>query len=498
MVRLLQTDGTPVSCFTNGAHEDEDTSMTDTSNSSGIIRPFETELRFGARLIDLACVGAALWLASRIQGEPWGNAQSIAAISGCVLFYLSGHATGLYRWARGGSLLEELRSVWMTWIIAFLMLLFLAFATKTSADHSRRVVMSWAMLAPAVVTIWRLILGVVAHEARARGYNSRSAAIVGVSRLGESLANRIERSPWMGLRLKGFYDDRGLERSKPSSEFRWDLEGGFDELVDAARRGEVDLVYIALPPRAEPRTAELIRRLSDTTASVYLAYDFGGFDLLRADWSKMGDIPVMSVVENPFQGAEGMLKRVEDIILGSVILMMIAVPMLLVALGVKLTSPGPVFFRQRRYGLNGEEIRVLKFRTMTVCEDGPVVQQAQKNDQRITPFGAFLRRTSLDELPQFLQVITGTMSIVGPRPHAVAHNEQYRSLIPGYMLRHKVKPGITGWAQVNGWRGETDTLDKMEKRVEYDLDYIRKWGLAFDLQIIAMTVRQVLGHRNAY
>jgi putative colanic acid biosynthesis UDP-glucose lipid carrier transferase len=169
-----------------------------------------------------------------------------------------------------------------------------------------------------------------------------------------------------------------------------------------------------------------------------------------------------------------------------------------ISLAIKLTSPGPIFFRQRRYGLNGREIRVLKFRTMTVCEDGPVVAQAQRNDPRVTPLGRFMRRTSLDELPQFLQVITGEMSIVGPRPHAVAHNEQYRSLIHGYMLRHKVKPGITGWAQVNGWRGETPNVAWMEKRVQHDLEYIENWSLAWDLKIIFLTILGRKKSQNAY
>jgi putative colanic acid biosynthesis UDP-glucose lipid carrier transferase len=172
--------------------------------------------------------------------------------------------------------------------------------------------------------------------------------------------------------------------------------------------------------------------------------------------------------------------------------------MLIIGIGVKLSSPGPVFFKQRRYGLNGREIRVLKFRTMTVCEDGANVKQATKGDARVTRFGAFLRQTSLDELPQFIQVLTGEMSIVGPRPHAVAHNELYRSQIHGYMLRHKVKPGITGWAQVNGWRGETDTVDKMEKRVEHDLEYIHNWDLGWDLKIIFLTVFGSKKNRNAY
>ncbi|MDH5676636.1 MAG: undecaprenyl-phosphate glucose phosphotransferase [Myxococcales bacterium] len=467
-------------------------------STGGMVRPYESELSFAARLVDLGLIGLALWLSTIVQLERWDNVESLAAMAAVVLFYGCSHTMRLYRGYRGTPLLVELRNLWLTWVSVFFLLVFLAFITKTSADHSRRVSITWMLLAPSLMSVWRLLLEFITHEARARGFNSRSAAIVGVSTIGARLAQRITKSSWMGLRLAGFYDDRSLARLKPEVGFDYEVKGGFEKLVEAARAGEVDIVYIALPPRAEPRTAELIRRLADTTASVYLAYDFGGFDLLRARWSSVGEIPVMSVVENPFYGTDGFLKRLEDLVLGTLISCLIALPMLVIALGVKLTSPGPVFFRQRRYGINGEEIRVLKFRTMTVCEDGPSVVQARQGDQRITRFGAFLRRTSLDELPQFLQVITGEMSVVGPRPHAVAHNEQYRSLIQGYMLRHKVKPGITGWAQVNGWRGETDTLEKMEKRVEYDLDYIRNWTLGLDLQIVVMTVRQVFGHQNAY
>ena len=468
-------------------------------SARGLIRPFETELQFTARLVDVSCVAIALLCANAVQGEAWGNSQSLAALLGAVVFYLSAHMTGFYRGYRGAPIGRELREVWLSWAAAFLVIVFLGFISKTSTEHSRRVVLTWAVLAPAMISTWRIALLLIAQEARVRGYNTRAVAIVGLSDLGNRLAQRIVRSPWMGLRVIGFFDDRGIARLEPKAAAEAQLRGGFDALVQGARSGEIDLVYITLPPRAEPRIADLIRRLSDTTASVYLAYDFGGFDLLRAQWSSVGDIPVMAVVENPFYGTDGVLKRLEDVVLGMVLCAVAGLPMLLIAIGVKLSSPGPVFFRQRRYGLNGEEIRVLKFRTMTVTEDGSTVTQATKGDVRITRFGALLRRTSLDEIPQLIQVVTGTMSLVGPRPHAVAHNEQYRSLIPGYMLRHKVKPGITGWAQVNGWRGETDTLEKMEKRVEYDLEYIRGWRLALDVHIILMTIRQVLfGHRNAY
>jgi putative colanic acid biosynthesis UDP-glucose lipid carrier transferase len=393
---------------------------------------------------------------------------------------------------------EEITRLLTAWLGVITLLLLAAFLTKTSAVYSRKMMGTWVVLAPTLLWAWRLVMRVVLQEARVRGYNSRNAAIVGVSVLGERLAARIAASPWMGVRLVGFYDDRSSSRLEATNLSQIDLRGGLDALVEQARRREVDMVYIALPPRAEPRINALIRRLSDTTASVYLAYDFGGYDLLSARWSSVADVPVMSVVEDPFHGVDGLVKRIEDIVMAGIILAMISGPMALIGLAIRLTSRGPIFFRQRRYGLNGEEIRVLKFRTMTVCEDGDQIVQAKNGDVRVTPLGAFLRRTSLDELPQFLQVLTGTMSIVGPRPHAVAHNEQYRSLIQGYMRRHKVKPGITGWAQVHGWRGETDTVEKMQKRVQYDLEYINRWNLGLDLKIILMTFRTVLRRQNAY
>jgi putative colanic acid biosynthesis UDP-glucose lipid carrier transferase len=212
----------------------------------------------------------------------------------------------------------------------------------------------------------------------------------------------------------------------------------------------------------------------------------------------MEGLPVYSIYETPFAGPNDWVKRAEDIILGLAIIILILPLLLIIAIGVKFSAPGPIIFQQRRYGIHGDEIWVWKFRSMTVCEDGPSIPQACKNDPRVTKFGSFLRKTSMDEFPQFLNVLKGDMSIVGPRPHAIAHNEYYRKLVPGYMLRHKVKPGITGWAQVNGWRGETDTLNKMEKRVEYDLDYIRNWTLWLDLRIIFLTIFKGIVGKNAY
>jgi putative colanic acid biosynthesis UDP-glucose lipid carrier transferase len=241
----------------------------------------------------------------------------------------------------------------------------------------------------------------------------------------------------------------------------------------------------------------VLNRLSDTTASVYVVPDFFVFELLHSRWTQIGNLPAVSVFENPFYGVDGFVKRALDVVLGTALLIVLAIPMLLIALAVKLTSPGPVIFRQNRYGQDGREIRVWKFRSMRVTENGQKIQQATLNDPRITKLGAFLRRTSLDELPQLINVIAGSMSLVGPRPHATAHNEQYRKLIPGYMLRHKVKPGITGLAQVNGWRGETDTDEKMQKRVEFDHKYIREWSPWLDIKILFQTVFTVLKGNNA-
>jgi putative colanic acid biosynthesis UDP-glucose lipid carrier transferase len=296
-----------------------------------------------------------------------------------------------------------------------------------------------------------------------------------------------------------------------------ELRGTLSDLTELARSGKVDVVYVALPPgRTERQADALIRRLSDSTASVYLVQDrrsrvpsgeqasrqvlpdLWRIDVLHRRIIDIAGIKAVSVYESPFLGPDAWIKRLEDIVISALALLLLALPMVAIAVGVARSSPGPVFFKQRRYGLDGREILVWKFRSMTVCEDQGTVTQARKGDSRVTPFGAFLRRTSLDELPQFINVFQGTMSIVGPRPHAVSHNEHYRTLIGGYMLRHKVKPGITGWAQVNGFRGETESVDKMGRRVDFDLDYIRNWSLLLDIRIILMTFISGFVHQNAY
>ena len=242
----------------------------------------------------------------------------------------------------------------------------------------------------------------------------------------------------------------------------------------------------------------MLESLQGTTASLFLVPDLFGISIIQGRLQDVNGVPMVGLCETPFTGVNAAAKRASDLVLATLIVVLVAPLMLVLAVGVKLSSPGPVIFRQRRNRLGGEEIVVYKFRSMQATDDGTVVAQATPRDPRVTRFGAFLRRTSLDELPQFINVLQGHMSIVGPRPHAVAHNEQYRQLIKAYMVRHKVRPGITGWAQVNGHRGETDTLDKMRERVECDLDYLRNWSLSLDLQIIARTIKLLIGDRHAY
>jgi len=330
---------------------------------------------------------------------------------------------------------------------------------------------------------------------RRRGKIRRSV-IVGANELGYKLAQRIHHQHSLMIRVEAFFDDRCGDRCE--TELKNVVCGGLDDVTAYVARHEIDLVYITFPLFRHPRVVDLVNALRDTTASIYFVPDVFVFDLVQARLDNVNGIPVISVFETPLTGINAVNKRIFDIAAASLILLAITPLLLLIALSVKLTSKGPVIFKQRRYGMDGDEIQVYKFRSMSVCEDSRTVIQATKNDTRVTRVGAVLRRTSLDELPQFFNVLQGTMSIVGPRPHAVAHNEYYRKLINGYMWRHKVKPGITGWAQIHGYRGETDTIDKMEGRVIYDIAYLKSWSLRMDIAIILRTLKLVIKDSQAY
>jgi len=451
--------------------------------------------------LDAAAVLSSLMIVKTIA-RGWIDDAAIAiGLIAVVVFLLASQLTGLHRRFQGSSTDHEISSVVITWTLTVFVLAVLAFATRYGESFARSVMLGWIILAPTMIGLCRMSLRIMQRGLAVRGVGIRRVAIAGLNDLGRRTATNIRDDVGLGLQVIGFFDDRRLPRVRAQTdEISSDetLAGDLTQLVDLARRGEVDMVMITLPMRAEDRIRYLLDQLSDSTVSVYIVPDFFVFELLHSRWTNLGGLPAVSVFENPLFGVDGVAKRVTDVSLATAALVVGAVPMLAIAILVKLSSPGPVFFRQRRYGLDGKEILVWKFRSMRTCDNGPVVKQATQEDPRITPLGRILRKTSLDELPQLFNVIEGTMSLVGPRPHASAHNEQYRSLIHGYMLRHKVKPGITGLAQVNGCRGETETIDKMAKRIEWDHNYIRSWSLWLDLKIMFRTFAVVLKQDQAY
>ncbi|MBN8282128.1 undecaprenyl-phosphate glucose phosphotransferase [Zoogloea sp.] len=389
-----------------------------------------------------------------------------------------------------------IRKIGTNWLLLVAVLGGFGIASGYVRHFPRTVVLSWVVLAPLAMVAAHFVARVVVLRALTATTRQRTAIVAGVNDVGLSLARQFKQNPYLGCRVVGFFDDRNLERL-PDTDGLPTL-GTMTELPDFVKLNRIDQIYLAVPMATQPRILSLLDDLKDTTASIFFVPDIFVTDLIQGQMHSVGSTPVVAVCETPFTGLRGLIKRASDIVISAILLVLLLPVMLVLAIGVKLSSPGPVIFKQRRYGLDGQEILVYKFRSMTTTDNGNVVKQATKNDARITPFGAFIRKTSLDELPQFINVLQGRMSIVGPRPHAVAHNETYRKIVKGYMIRHKVKPGITGWAQVSGYRGETDTVDKMEKRIEYDLEYLRNWSLGFDLWIIFKTVAVVFKDKNAY
>lgn len=453
------------------------------SQRRGVLHQHGNQLSIFHRVLDVLLILGTLWVSAKGYdvhlGLQYGLAGMVAVVS--FLFLSEWHA--LYGSWRAESVRHEAWMILSTWMLTCCVLLALVFFSKSSIHFSRVTMLAWAVTTPVSLIGERFLLRYALRRFRKLGFNTRSVAIVGGGKNASQLIEVISGASWMGLRIEGVYDD---------------TSDAVEVLLQHVRDGLIDSVYITYPMQQEDKIRQLVDHLADSTVSVHVVPDVFVSELLHARWSSLGNVPLVSVFESPFFGASMLLKRIEDIVLGSLILLLISPVMVLIAIAVKVSSPGPAIFRQRRYGLNGQVIEVWKFRSMSVQENGAHVPQAQKNDPRVTPLGAFLRKTSLDELPQFINVLQGRMSIVGPRPHAVSHNEEYRKLIHGYMLRHKVKPGITGWAQVNGWRGETDTVEKMEMRVKYDLEYFNNWSLWLDLKIIAMTVISVVREKNAY
>ena len=458
-----------------------------------------THYAFLHRLLDsLVILGSLVVVVMPYDARGMDPYYWIAGLAAVLGFLVAGEMSHLYSSWRVYGFRQELAELAAIYAVLGALLVVVAFLTKTSAHYSRVVIGSWCILSFTGLVLLRYMVRALLKAHRSQGHNLRTAAVVGASELGRRVAQRLVAADWLGLKLVGFYDDSAPQGTQPLADRPFSVQGDLAAVVQLARQGGIDYVYVAMPLSDPAKVAALIDELSDTTASVFVVPDLFLFEMVHARWTEIEGMPVVSVLDTPFLGVDGWLKRLEDLALLALILIPTLPLMALVAIGVKLSSPGPVLFKQRRYGLSGKVVEVWKFRSMTVLEDGEHVRQARRDDPRITPFGAFMRRTNLDELPQLFNVLQGHMSVVGPRPHAVSHNEQYRKLVSGYMLRHKVKPGMTGWAQVNGWRGETDTLEKMQRRVDYDLYYIRNWSIWLDVKIVLLTLARGFAQSSAY
>lgn len=464
----------------------------------GLLRQHASVVPLVARGLDVIAVVLAGWLAAAIRLDTWGPPEHylITLLLGALLTLVVFSACGVYESWRGQRLREQIRPMALAWVIVAALLITLATFTKTGALFSRQWMLMWFSLGAAALAAFRAGLLVVLRQLHRIGWNRRYVVIVGDGELARQTAQRLADAPWTGLDVAALFSDRdgtahdtgGAVPILPLSQLATYVQ---DRLIDE--------VWFAMSGGAKWRVADILRMLRHSTAAIRYVPDIQGFRLLNPALNEVAGMPVLDLNMSPMHGIGRVIKTVEDFVLALVILVLASPLMLAIAVGVKLSSPGPVIFKQRRHGWNGQPITVYKFRTMVQHTEQPgMVTQARCNDPRVTRFGAFLRRTSLDELPQFINVLQGRMSIVGPRPHAIAHNNEYRDLIDDYMQRHRVKPGITGWAQINGWRGETDCIEKMKKRVELDLYYIEHWSLWFDLKIIALTPFKGLVHKNAY
>jgi putative colanic acid biosynthesis UDP-glucose lipid carrier transferase len=449
------------------------------NTNRGLLRPYSAGFSFLVRLSDAIIIWYSLYGLMWVFNVYASMLYQYAALLTIIFYLLTAELSSTFRSSRLQNYGDIAGKVIFAWVLTSIALFLTAFITKTSGEFSRLAISTWLIITPALLTIERIFIFVALRRLRANISNTRSYAILGCGTSAHSLPKQIEELSWTGLQLAGKYDD-------------------LETLMAELERKPIDYIFLNYAGDEQEKIAAAIKALADSTASTYLVPDLLLSELLGSRWIMLGNTPLVVINDHPFYGGAWVLKKIEDLVLGSVLLVLSLPLMLIIALAIKMNSPGPILFRQRRHGLNGEVIKVLKFRTMSTQEDGSIVVQATSDDERVTSVGKFLRRTSLDELPQFFNVLEGSMSIVGPRPHALAHNDYYRQLIDGYMQRHKVKPGITGWAQVNGFRGETDTIDKMQARVDYDLYYINHWSVGLDLKILLLTIIEVVNGKKAY
>ena len=466
----------------------------------GILKRNADALLLVSQVVNPLLVGLAgyltfyYYLLPKPEFDDFPARYQIAILVGMLLTILILSWFQVYRPWRGIRLRQELWTIFLAWGGAIIAMIIIAFFTKTSTDFSRVWIAGWWITSGILIIALRVAIRLSLRFARSRGYNQRQVVVAGAGSLGQKIVSRIRSAPWVGLEIIGFFDDNEQLQGQVINGIP--VAGKLDDMEMYLQKEDIDQVWIALPLRAETRMKQLMKKiLVSTSAEIRFVPDIFEFRLLNFSVSEVVGLPVLNLTDSPMFGIHQLLKAVEDRIIAGLALIILAPIMALIALGVKLSSPGPAFYRQERVSWNGLSFTMLKFRSMPMnAEQSKGAQWATAGDQRTTLFGHFLRRTSLDELPQLINVIKGEMSIVGPRPERPVFIEEFRTEIPDYMQKHLVKAGITGWAQVNGWRGDTD----LGTRIKYDLYYIENWSISLDLKIMIMTVFKGMIHKNAY
>ena len=451
------------------------------------------------KLVDFFLVAGLLYLLAAAKHFYFGGGLhpdlhvTVALVGAAILQFLAS-ISEFYRSITERTNSKHITKIVLIWLITCALVLLWGFIVGETDKFARSVIGLWFALTPIMLIAWHLMIRMAVASIRA---NSASDVVVfGAGEVGEKFAREVRQSPWLGYKIAGFFDDK---RTRGEAVAGMPVLGSIAEGIELAKKSQWRKAYIALPLKAQDKIEEIIDQLADSAVDIELIPDIFGFELINAKISQIGSLPVIALQASPISGYNAALKRLMDIVVSATILTITSPFLLTIAIAIKIENPNlPIIFKQRRCGLNGKEVIVWKFRTMTVLEDGDRVEQAKQNDTRTTKLGKFLRRLSLDELPQLLNVIAGSMSLVGPRPHAMTHAKNFRRVAPTYMRRHLVKPGITGWMQINGMRGEVDSDTIIHKRAELDLYYVQNWSLWLDIKIIALTALREFGNKRAY
>jgi len=460
---------------------------------SGWLRIVEFVLFVAAgALMDLLYVG--------FDARVWWYYPAII-LGGSLMAVVLLELTDSYQMATLRKPLGHLDTLLLVWAGNFALMSLAGFFLKVSTDFSRVWFAGWFVSGLVLFLALRFVVARLVRRWARNGVMERRAVIVGGGKSAETLIRAIERQPYNDIRICGIFDDRDDRRSPPVVAGYPKL-GTIAELTTFARIARVDMLIVSLPITAEKRVLSMLKKLWVLPVDIRLSAHSAELHFRPRAYSYIGSVPMLDIFDRPIHDWDSVAKRAFDIIFSLIGIIVFSPVMLFTAIAIKLDSKGPVLFKQKRHGFNNEVIEVYKFRSMYVDQCDPTAKQAvTRNDPRVTRVGRFIRKASIDELPQFFNALMGTLSLVGPRPHAVAaqsHNLLYTEVVDGYLARHKVKPGVTGWAQINGWRGEMDTDEKIRKRTEFDLYYIENWSLWFDLKILLLTPIRLLDTRNAY